>query len=178
MRRGEDGKCWSCLRVFWAGLVYFCGRGPASSFSERLGGALRWEIAQRLLREAIARAETDPPIVVAGDAVADLVGQVRAVAPHAYPVVVCTWMLTYLDATAQRNLLAELDRVGAERDLSLVFAEQPARVEGFELPPRPDGQEDGLATAVAQLRWVEGRRSGTRLADAHPHGRWIEWLQR
>lgn len=128
------------------------------------------------LRTAIALAHGDPARVVTGDAVDDLAPLVQAVGDFALPVVVATWILTYLPVDRQRALMAELDRLGAERDLTMVFAEQPPLVPGLAVPPRPDGRPDGLATALVGLDWREGRRTAVRLADLHPHGTWLEWL--
>lgn len=128
------------------------------------------------LRAAIALAQRNPPVVEQGDAVDDLARHLEAVPPHALPVVVSTWVLTYLPVDRQRELLQVLDRVGADRDVAMVFAEQPERVPGLPMPPRPDGQPDGRATALVRLAWREGERTEVRLADQHPHGRWLEWL--
>jgi hypothetical protein len=129
-------------------------------------------------RTAIALAHGTPPRVVAGDAVDDVAALVRAVAGHALPVVIATWALAYLEPGRQAAFLVELDQVGAERDLSLVLAEQPERVPGLAVPPRPDGRPDGAPTALVRVDWRDGVRSSTRLADLHPHGTWLEWLQR
>lgn len=128
------------------------------------------------LRSAIAQAQEQPPVVEVGDAVDDLERHVLAVPPHALPVVVSTWVLTYLSVARQRELLQVLDRIGAERDVALVFAEQPERVPGLPMPARPDGQPDGRATALVRMEWRDGDRVAVRLADQHPHGRWLEWL--
>ncbi|MCU1351901.1 MAG: hypothetical protein JWM05_1110 [Acidimicrobiales bacterium] len=148
-------------------------------------GAARWLVAcqwpdqlDRIhrLRTAIALARSDRPRVVAGDAVDDLAPLVDAVPAHALPVVMATWVLAYLPAPRQRALLAQLDRLGAARDLSFVFAEQPLEVPDLPVPPRPDGPDDPRFTALVRLDWRNGQRSATRLADQHPHGTWIEWL--
>jgi hypothetical protein len=128
-------------------------------------------------RTAIALAHGDPPRVVAGDAVDDLAPLVEVVGDHALPVVIATWALTYLPTERQRALLGVLDGLGAERDLTLVLAEQPALVPGLALPGRPDGHPDALATALVRFDWRDGDRTATRLADQHPHGTWIEWVQ-
>ena len=112
-----------------------------------------------------------------GDAVDDVAPLVRAVAGHALPVVVATWALAYLDAERQAAFVGVLDALGSERDLSLVFAEQPERVPGLPVPPRPDGRPDGGPTALVRVDWRDGVRSARRLADLHPHGTWLEWLQ-
>jgi hypothetical protein len=128
------------------------------------------------LRAAIELAAADPPRVVRGDAVDDLATHVEAVAGHALPVVVATWTLGYLPVARQQAFLAELDRLGAERHLALVYQEQPERVPGLPVPPRPDGIPDGRATALVHLAWRGGDRIEERLADQHPHGTWLEWL--
>ena len=128
-------------------------------------------------RTAIALAHGHPPRLVTGDAVDDVAPLVRAVAGHALPVVVATWALAYLDAERQAAFVGVLDALGSERDLSLVFAEQPERVPGLPVPPRPDGRPDGGPTALVRVDWRDGVRSARRLADLHPHGTWLEWLQ-
>lgn len=142
--------------------------------------ACHWpEEVERLdqLRAALALAREEPPVVEAGDAVDDVARHLLAVPAHALPVVVSTWVLTYLSVARQVELLAVLDEVGAQRNLALVFAEQPERVPGIPVPVRPDGQPDGRATALVRIAWTGGRREAVRLADMHPHGRWLEWLQ-
>ncbi|MFN8016644.1 MAG: DUF2332 domain-containing protein [Acidimicrobiales bacterium] len=141
--------------------------------------ACQWpEEGERLerLRSAIALAQDDPPKVVPGDAVADVARHVLEVPPHALPVVIATWTLAYLPVVGQQALLAELDQVAEQRDLAMVLSEQPERVPGIPIPPRPDGQPDGRATALVRVEWRGGERTAHRLADQHPHGTWIEWL--
>ncbi|MCU1498627.1 MAG: hypothetical protein JWM47_2580 [Acidimicrobiales bacterium] len=127
-------------------------------------------------RVAIALAHGDPPEVVRGDLVDDVAPLVVAVGDFALPVVVATWVLAYLAPERQQAFVAELDRLGAARDLTLVFAEWPSAVPGLPVPPRPDGRPDGPGTALVRLDWRDGVRTGTRLADVHPHGAWLEWL--
>jgi hypothetical protein len=128
------------------------------------------------LRAAIALAQLDPPVVRRGDAVDDLRPLLEAVPSEALPVVVSSWVLTYLPIARQRALMDVMDAVGADRDVALVLCEQPERIPGVDVPPRPDGQPDGRATALVRLEWREGRRTAVRLADQHPHGTWLEWL--
>jgi hypothetical protein len=130
------------------------------------------------LRAAIALAHEEPPVVEPGDAVDDLSHHLAAVPAHALPVVMSSWVLTYLSLERQQAFVRELDRIGTHRDVALVFAEQPARIPGIPVPPRPDGQPDGRATALVRMEWRDGRRTEVRLADLHPHGRWLEWLDR
>ncbi len=127
-------------------------------------------------RLAIALAHGDAPRVVTGDAVDDLAPLVHAVGEHVLPVVFATWALAYLTEERQQAFLSELDRLGAERDLSLVFAEEPSFAPGLPIPPRPDGAPNGPATALVRVDWRRGDRAARRLADLHPHGTWMEWL--
>jgi hypothetical protein len=129
-------------------------------------------------RAAIALAHGDPVTVLQGDAVDDVAHQVAAVADHALPVVMATWVLSYLPADSQRAFLASLDAAAEGRDLTLVWADQPVIVPGLDPPPRPDGKVDERPTALVRVDWRDGRRlAAVRLADQHPHGTWLEWLQ-
>ncbi len=133
-------------------------------------------------RIALDLARGRHPLVEAGDAVADVARLVDGVDAGVLPVVISTWVLSYLAPDRQRSFVAELDRIGAERDVSLVFAEQPDVVPGLvqvgALPPRPDGIPEGSATALVRVDWRGGERLARRLADQHPHGSWVEWLDR
>jgi hypothetical protein len=141
--------------------------------------ACQWpEQPERLarLRAAIALSQMDPPEVVRGDAVDDVRRLVERVPPEALPVVTSTWVLTYLPIARQRALMEVMDAIGADRDVAMVLSEQPERIPGIDVPPRPDGQPDGRATALVRLEWRDGERTAVRLADQHPHGTWLEWL--
>ncbi|MEO6628348.1 MAG: DUF2332 domain-containing protein, partial [Aquihabitans sp.] len=148
-------------------------------------GSARWLVAcqwpdqpERVTqaRTAIALAHLDRPRLVVGDAVDDLAPLLEAVPRHALPVVFATWVLSYLPTERQRHFMAGLDAMGDERDLTLVYADQPSLVPGLPLPPRPDGRPDTDATALVRIDWREGQRVDVRIGDQHPHGTWLEWL--
>ena len=128
------------------------------------------------IRAAMALARADAPTLVRGDAVQEVAALVDAVPGHALPVVFATWALAYLPEQRQRDLLAVLDEIGSDRDLNLVFAEQPVQITGMPVPARPDGRGDGPPTALVAYDWRDGVRTEERLGDLHPHGRWLEWL--
>lgn len=130
----------------------------------------------RRLRAAIAMARTARTPIIEGDLVDQVAHAVDQVPAHALPVCGATWALAYLSPGRQEALIAELDRIGASRDLTLLFSEQPVMVPGLIVPPRPDGQADGGPTALVQLDWRAGEQTARRLADQHPHGTWLEWL--
>lgn len=128
------------------------------------------------LRAAIALARLSPPDVRRGDAVDDLRRLIDEVPGEALPVVTSTWVLTYLPIARQRALMQVMDEIGADRDVAMVLSEQPERIPGIDVPPRPDGAPDGRSTALIRLEWRDGERIAVRLADQHPHGTWLEWL--
>ena len=124
------------------------------------------------LRAAIAVARADPPPVRRGDAVADVAVAIADVASGAHPVVTTTWVLSYLTVDGQRAFVAELDRVGAERDLSWIVAESPAQAPGLPIPTTAEPEQ---RTAIALVTWRDGRRRVDRLGTCHPHGYWLHW---
>lgn len=122
------------------------------------------------LRSAIAIAREDPPELVAGDAVTTVASAIAPLADVAHPVVTNTWVLNYLDGPARTAYVAALDEIGAERDLSWVFAESPAMTP--ELPWAIDPTDPHL-TETSLVRWRDGQRTVEHLATSHPHGYWI-----
>lgn len=144
--------------------------------------ACQWpEQTKRLerCRTAVALARRDPPPVIRGDLVDHIVELVSAVPADQHPVVLSTWCLAYLEPRDQRAFLAELDRAGADRDLTLVYQEQAIAVPGLDPPERPDGVRDHRPTALCRQDWRAGvRRPAVRLADQHPHGTWLHWFHR
>jgi hypothetical protein len=124
------------------------------------------------LRAAIGLAQSDAPVVRAGDAVDDLADTIALVAGHGHPVVSNTWVLNYLSEAQRQAYVAELDRLGAISDLSWIYAEMPAMVSGLPVPDDPAREH---RTVVTLVRWRDGVRTVDHLADAHPHGSWINW---
>jgi len=121
---------------------------------------------------AIDIARRHRPEILAGDAVTSLAPAIERVGATAHPVVTNSWVLNYLTAHARIEYLRELERVGAERDVSWVYAEAPALVP--ELPNGPD-PEDAHRTVLTMVRWRNGERIVDHLATVHPHGFWIHW---
>jgi hypothetical protein len=121
---------------------------------------------------AIEIARDHPPDVVAGDAVSSLGAGIARVGASAHPVVTNSWVLNYLTSQQRTAYLAELERVGAERDLSWVYAEAPALIP--ELPNSPDPKGDDR-TVLTMVQWRNGERIVEHLATVHPHGFWMHW---
>ncbi len=124
------------------------------------------------LVQAIELARRQPPELLAGDAVASLAPAIDRIGAGAHPVVTNSWVLNYLTSEARVAYLAELERIGAERDLSWVYAEAPAHIP--ELPNSPDPKNSHL-TVLSMVRWRNGERLVDHLATVHPHGFWMQW---
>jgi hypothetical protein len=124
------------------------------------------------LHQAIDLARVEPPRIHHGDAVADLVSTISAVADGAHPVVTTTWVLCYLSEQQRGDFVAELDSFGRAADLSWISAESPAQTSGL---PAPDDSSVHHLTVVTATHWRGGQRTVTHLATAHPHGFWLHW---
>ena len=122
------------------------------------------------LLHAIDLARVDPAEVVAGDAVGDLATHVEELSVAGVPLVTTTWVLNYLTADQRAAFVAELDRLGRERDMVWVFAEAPGMTSGL---PHADGTADDQRTAVTRVAWWGGERTVDHIAIAHPHGYWL-----
>jgi hypothetical protein len=148
------------------------------------GDEVRWleacvwpDQADRFARlvAAIALARRHPPVVRQGDAVADLAATIDTVAHLGHPVVTNSWVLNYLPDDVRLAYVAELDRLGAARDLSWVIAEAPGQTIGLPVPTSPEPEE---ITVVSLVRWRGGERTVHRLGTTHPHGYWLHWEDR
>jgi hypothetical protein len=124
---------------------------------------------------AIALARRHPPIIRRGDAIADLAATIASVARRGHPVVTNSWVLNYLSDEARGRYVEELDRIGADIDLSWIIAEAPAQTVGLPVPTTDEPEE---ITVVSVVRWRGGVRIVERLATTHPHGYWLHWENR
>ena len=124
------------------------------------------------LRAAIELATTARPAVRSGDAIAALRTAVAEVATRCHPVVTNSWVLNYLTPAQRVAYLHELEGLGAQRDLSWVFAESPELVPEL---PIDDDLVGADVTAMTLVRWRDGVRTSETLAVCHPHGYWIHW---
>jgi hypothetical protein len=123
---------------------------------------------------ALAIAAAQPVEVRRGDAIDDLAGALDTVSQAGHPVVVNTWVLSYLSHAERRAYHAELHRIGSTRDLSWVFAESPAQTPGL---PHPATLADQHVTALSVVRWRSGQATAEHLGIAHPHGYWLHWAR-
>ncbi len=129
----------------------------------------------RRLSAAIEIATEQPVDVRMGDAVDDLADVTRTAGALGHPVVLNSWVLNYLPMQRRAAYVAELEQIGAERDITWVYAESPAQCPGL---PFPDAILGEHVTALMSVRWRQGRRSVDYLGRAHPHGYWLHWVGR
>lgn len=125
----------------------------------------------------LARATADRPRVAAGDVVDDLASVASTAPPGTHLCLFHSWVAAYLSPTDQARLAAEVAAAARERAVSWLYAEQPYEVPALDPPPAPAG-EDKAATALVLVELDGRRRTAVRLADVHPHGRWIRWWGR
>lgn len=125
------------------------------------------------LRRAISIARRHPPELLAGDAVDSIEPAVERMSSRGHPTVTTTWVLNYLGDSARAEFVAALDRAGASNDLSWVAAESPAMTPELPHPAELNGRH---TTALTLVRWRSGRRVVDHLAECHPHGYWMHWL--
>jgi hypothetical protein len=124
------------------------------------------------LRNAVAITRIDPPPIRRVDAVRGVGAGIATVGvdDSVLPVVVNTWVLAYLDDEGRRHYAEEIDRIGAERDLTWIYAEAPDDCPGLD---RPSDPTVGRLTCVMQVDWRAGRRSVRFRGASHPHGYWL-----
>lgn len=127
-----------------------------------------------LLDAACDLVADNPPVLVTGNAVDALAPLVAGLPDDVYPVVVSTWAMAYLSAGERSDLVARLDATG--RDHALVTMEEPRFTPWLGGGAHRWAPGDGTPTALG-VRWVAAGTVTTRLlADVHPHGAWMRWL--
>ena len=112
-----------------------------------------------------------------GDMVADLADVAATVSGDGPLVVFHSWVAAYLDEERQRALAAEvraLDDAGP-RPVYHLYLEAAYETPGLPTPPPPE--PGGRADVATALVLVPAGGEPVRLADAHPHGRWLRWYR-
>jgi hypothetical protein len=132
-----------------------------------------------LLDAALEVARHDPPLVLRGDLVDDLAPLASRVPAGTTLTVVSTWTLAYLEPERRRAFVTRLGEVAATRGqpVWLVAGEAQSVLASLEvglaeMPP------EGFGPSTLSLHRFDphGERDHRLLAHAHPHGRWIRWL--
>jgi hypothetical protein len=143
--------------------------------------ALVWpdEVARfQRLSAAIEQAKQHPVIIHAGDAVESLAQLISDVPANQHPVIVTTWVLTYLPEDRRVAFVDLVDRLGATRALSWVWIEHPAYASGLRFPPevRAGLASEGNPVVVSTYDGL-GRSAQQLVAVTHPHGTWLNWVE-
>jgi len=132
------------------------------------------------LQEAlsIARTAVDPPTLHRGDIIEDLAAVAATIDPAIPLIVFHSWVAAYLTAARQAALVQAVRALSATRPVHYLYAEQTTETPGLPTPPPPEASPLGdLRTAVVHLDLAGGGNDvpPVRLADMHPHGRWLRW---
>lgn len=133
---------------------------------------MRFERMRAALELAVDQPERPP--VIRGDMV-DQLPEAASGAPTEEPLCVLhSWTAAYLTPDRQRALATALGALARDRPVVWLFAEEPSEVPGLPMPPAPTEGRRG-ATALVLTTFDGGTPRSRRLADMHPHGRWLRW---
>lgn len=129
------------------------------------------------LQAALTVAATTParPALHTGDIVDDL-APVAAGLDRSVPLVIFhSWVAAYLTAERQRDLVAAIAALAGSGPLHHLYAESPVDTPGLPTPlsPSPRPGPD-VATALVHVDHHRDE-APVRLADMHPHGKWLHW---
>lgn len=124
---------------------------------------------------ALARTIGDRARVMPGDVVDDLPDLVAGAPPESHVCIVHSWVAAYLSSRRQEELAAAVAAIAAQRSVSWLFAENPYEVPRLPVPQPSAGTPARGATALVLVESHGGRLEARRLADLHPHGRWLRW---
>ena len=156
--RSEEERRWLQACVCWPGIA---------DRPQRLAAAL--EVAR-----------TSPPHLISGDAVTDLGQALTQIPTSEHLILFATWALAYINAEGRQKVLATIDKLGTTRDLDFITFEEP-RFTSWVEPADAEVFEtylgEGTPTQLSLRSWRNGLCTTTALAIAHPHGRWIHWLE-
>lgn len=132
-----------------------------------------------LLRGAlqVARRHHDVEVVV-GDIVEILPEVLADAAPDSVPVVMHSAAVAYVEAAGRAAVARVIEDVGERRDLAWLSLEGPFLEPFASLSEAAGPAPEDVAFCLGLTVFTEGRRDDSLLARAHPHGRWLEWLDR
>ncbi|HEY2215626.1 MAG TPA: DUF2332 domain-containing protein [Acidimicrobiales bacterium] len=121
---------------------------------------------------AVAQSLPDPPVLHRGDLVDDL-ERVADTLPSDRPLVIFhSWVAAYLTEQRQAELVTAVTDLNRFRPVHYLYAESPIETTGLPTPPSPQPRDVDHATALVH---IPPAGAPQRLADLHPHGRWLQW---
>ncbi|MEX1218541.1 MAG: DUF2332 domain-containing protein [Acidimicrobiales bacterium] len=130
------------------------------------------------LEAALALASAAPPHLIRGDAALDLSTHLATLSDDNHLVIFSTWALSYIATSGRENILEVIDRLGETRDLDFLTFEEPKFAPWIEKPLAYESYlGEGTPTVLGLRSWRQGTCTSTPLAIAHPHGRWIHWVE-
>jgi hypothetical protein len=131
------------------------------------------------LRAAVAIAQTDPPLVVQGDAVTSLPAILDTVSDAYAPVVFHSTLLTYLNALQRKAIVECLETVGSRRQLGWLPLEAPGFLTtmqpAFPVPAALATQNSQFVLAARW--WKEAVSKSSVLAQADAYGRAMHGIE-
>jgi hypothetical protein len=120
----------------------------------------------------VSRSMPDRSVLHQGDLVNDLERVVDTL-PSDQPLVVFhSWAAAYLTEQRQAELVLAVTDLNRSRPVHYLYAESPVETTGLPTPPSPQPRDVDQATALVHIAPGE---APARLADLHPHGRWLQW---
>lgn len=124
------------------------------------------------LRTAIEWTKQNPVDLRVGDALAAL-DQIETLDdPHI--TIINSWVLSYLSNDEQTLYRQRLEELGATRDLTWVYLEQPSTTSALQHPASiADDPKRSELTAVTRIDWRNGTPHVRHLGTMHPHGYWF-----
>jgi hypothetical protein len=134
---------------------------------ERLQGALR-----------IAR-EHGWPVQRHRDCSLAVESWVRGIEPGVLPVLLNSWVLTYLPREAREVHIARMRQLVQQHGMAWISAEASEIVIDPQMPP-PD-ERIAMAQGGTSTPWTltmpgDGRTQSQVVAISHPHDKWLQWL--
>jgi hypothetical protein len=134
---------------------------------------------QRLFSAAAKALLANPPELIAGDAVDDLVTVADRIPDELPLVVITSTAMLYLTAERQVEFVAALGELSTRRAVAWVSHEGYPAALGHVLPDRDDlrvGVGERSFGVVGIVRWENGRAVGRAVARSAWHGERMEWL--
>jgi hypothetical protein len=119
-----------------------------------------------LLQQVLALAQREPPRLLAGDALAILPEAVAHAPRDAVLCVFHTATLAHFPPEARERFRALIPELARQRDLFWLSSEGSGN----------SGRRGLYLTILTAFQ--HGRRIEYQLAYSHPHGAWLEWLDR